>query len=59
MAESLKRIEDGPMEPCKRVTLLEAARLEVDEEDKALAMAMVVGKMAVLPLRVAVVVSER
>ena len=40
------------MEPCKSVMLVEAARLEVDEEDEALAMAMVVGQMAVVPLRV-------
>ena len=46
-------MEDERMEPCNRVTLVEV------DEDEALATAMVVWKMAVVPLRVEVVVYER
>lgn len=51
-------VEDERMEPCNRVRLVEVECLEVDE-DEALATAMVVWKMAVVPLRVEVVVYER
>lgn len=51
-------VEDECVEPCNRVTLVEVECLEVDE-DEALATAMVVWKMAVVPLRVEVVVYER
>ena len=54
--ESVNGIEDDRVEPCKRVTFVEVARLEADEEDEVLAMTVVVGKMAVVLLRVAVVV---
>lgn len=50
-------VEDDRMEPCKRVRLVEVDCLEVDE-DEALATAMVVWNMAVVPLRVEVVVYE-
>lgn len=52
----LEDVVDERREPCKRVTLVEVECLEVDEEDDALATAMVVWKMAVVPLRVEVVV---
>lgn len=55
----LEVVEDDRMEPCKRVTLVEVACLEVDEEDEAFPTAMVVWKMTVVPLRVEVVVYER
>ena len=38
----LEVVEDDRMEPCKRVTLVEVACLEVDEEDEAFPTAMVV-----------------
>lgn len=51
-------VEDDRMEPCNRVTLVEVDGLEV-EEDEALATAMVVWRMAVVPLRVEVALYER
>ena len=51
-------VEDECFEPCKRVMLVEVDCLEVDD-DEALATAMVVCKMAVVPLRVVVAVYER
>ena len=53
-----KEVDDDPMEPCSKVTLVEVDFLEVEEEE-ALATAMVVWKMAVVPLRVEVVVYDR
>ena len=56
--DPLKGVEDERMEPCKTVKLVEVGRLDVDEVE-ALAAAMVVWNMAVVPLRVDVVVYER
>ena len=55
----LEAVGDDRMEPCKRVRLVELACVEVDEEDEALAAAIVVWKMAIVPLRVEVVVYDR
>ena len=56
--EPLEEVEDERMEPCKMVKLVEVDCLDVDEVE-ALAAAMVVWNMAVVPLRVDVVVYER
>lgn len=56
--EPFEDVGDERMEPCKRVRLFEMEYLDVDE-DEALATAMVVWKMAVVPLRVGVVIYER
>ncbi len=53
-----EEVEDDRMEPCSRVRLVEVDGLEVEEEE-VLATAMVVWKMAVVPLRVEVVVYDR
>ena len=58
VTEPLTEVEDERMEPCKTVKLVEVGCLDVDEVE-ALAAAMVVWNMAVVPLRVDVVVYER
>ena len=56
--EPFKDVEDERMEPCKTVKLVEVGCLNVDEVE-ALAAAMVVWNIAVVPLRVDVVVYDR
>ena len=56
--EPFKEVGDERMEPCKTVKLVEVDCRDVGEVE-ALAAAMVVWNMAVVPLRVDVVVYER